>query len=55
MLAGFVNSLLMEFSMPWAREDPFGISCKKIGSVKRNEIEQLIDDYEEGEGYGHAK
>jgi hypothetical protein len=44
----------MEFSMPWSREGPFGISCKKFGSAKLDEIEQLIDDYEEGEGYGHA-
>jgi hypothetical protein len=54
MLADFVNSLLVEFSMLWAGEDPFGISCKKIGSVKRNELEQLSDVYEEGEGYDHA-
>jgi hypothetical protein len=44
----------MEFSMPWVREDPIGISCEKFGSVKCYEIEPLIDDYEEGEGYGHA-
>ena len=30
MLADFVNSLLVEFSMLWAGEDPFGISCKKF-------------------------
>ena len=45
----------MEFSMPWAREDLLGISCEKFGSVKRNELEQLIDVYKEGEGYGHAE
>jgi hypothetical protein len=54
MLADFVNSLLVEFSMLWAGEDPFGTSCEKFGSVKLDEIQQLIDDYEEGEGYGYA-
>jgi hypothetical protein len=44
----------MEFSIPWAREDPFGIMCEKFGSVTRHELEQLSDDYKEGEGYGYA-
>jgi len=44
----------MGISMPWAREDPFVISCEKIGSDKCNELEQLSDVYEEGEGYDHA-
>jgi hypothetical protein len=33
----------MEFSMAWAREEPFGASCKKIDSAKLDELEQLID------------
>ena len=54
MLADFVNSLLVEFSMLWAGEDAFGISCEKSGSATLDKLEQLIDDYEEGEGYGYA-
>jgi hypothetical protein len=50
MPADFVNSLPVEFSMLWAGEESFGISCKKFGSVKHHELEQLIDDYKEGEG-----
>ena len=50
MPADFVNSLLVEFSMLWAGEDPFGISCEKSSSAKLDELEQLIDVYEEGEG-----
>jgi hypothetical protein len=34
MLADFVNSLQVEFSMSWAGKDLFGISCEKFGSAK---------------------
>jgi hypothetical protein len=44
----------MEFSMLWAGENPFGISCGKFGSAKLDDLEQLIDDDEEGEGYGYT-
>jgi hypothetical protein len=38
----------------WVGEDTFGVSFQNVRSAGRDELEQLIDEYEEAEGGGHA-
>ena len=38
----------------WVGEDTFGVSFQNVPSAEFDELEQLIDEYEEGEGTGHA-
>jgi hypothetical protein len=38
----------------WVGEDTFGVSFQNIHPGELDELEQLIDEYEEAEGNGHA-
>jgi hypothetical protein len=38
----------------WVGEDTFGVSFQKVRPTDVDEIEQLIDEYEEAEGSGHV-
>jgi hypothetical protein len=38
----------------WVGEDTFGVSFQNVRPAELDELEQLIDDYEEAEGSGHA-
>jgi PilZ domain len=38
----------------WVGEDAFGVSFQNVQPAELDELEQLIDDYEEAEGSGHA-
>jgi hypothetical protein len=38
----------------WIGEDSFGVVFQNVRPAELDEIEQLIDEYEEAEGIGHA-
>ena len=38
----------------WIGEDSFGVAFQNVRPAELDEIEQLIDEYEEAEGFGHA-
>ena len=38
----------------WVGEDTFGVSFQNVQPGELDEIEQLIDEYDEAEGSGHA-
>jgi PilZ domain len=38
----------------WVGEDTFGVSFQDVRSGELDELEQLIDEYQEAEGSGHA-
>jgi hypothetical protein len=38
----------------WVGEDTFGVSFQNVRPTELDELEQLIDEYEEAEGSGHA-
>jgi hypothetical protein len=38
----------------WVGEDTFGVSFQNVRPDELDELEQLIDEYEETEGSGHA-
>ena len=38
----------------WIGEDSFGVAFQNVRPAELNELEQLIDEYEEAEGIGHA-
>lgn len=38
----------------WVGEDTFGVSFQNVHPSELDELEQLIDEYEEAEGGGHA-
>ena len=38
----------------WVGEDTFGVSFQNVRPAELDELEQLIDEYEEAEGSGHA-
>ena len=38
----------------WVGEDMFGVSFQNVYPGELDELEQLIDEYEEAEGGGHA-
>ena len=38
----------------WVGEDTFGVSLQNIRPAELDELEQLIDEYNEAEGSGHA-
>ena len=38
----------------WIGEDSFGVAFQNVRPAELDEIEQLIDEYEEAEGIGHA-
>jgi len=38
----------------WVGEDAFGVSFQNVRQAELDELEQLIDEYEEEEGSGHA-
>jgi hypothetical protein len=43
-----------EGRVQWVEGDTFGVSFQNVGSAEFDELEQLIDEYEEAEGSGHA-
>ena len=38
----------------WVGEDSFGVSFQDVGPAELDELEQLIDEFEEAEDGGHA-
>jgi len=38
----------------WVGDDTFGVSFQSIRPAELDELEQLIDEYDEAEGSGHA-
>ena len=38
----------------WVGEDTFGVSFQNVQPTELDELEQLIDEFEETEGSGHA-
>jgi PilZ domain len=38
----------------WVGGDTFGVAFQNVQSAEVDELEQLIDEYEESEGTGHA-
>ncbi len=38
----------------WVGEDTFGVSFQNVRPGELDELEQLIDEYDEAEGSGHA-
>ena len=40
--------------MQWAREDAFGILFHNIQPAELDEVERLIDEYEERDGHAYA-
>ena len=38
----------------WIGEDSFGVAFQNVRPAEIDELEQLIDEYEEAEGIGHA-
>jgi hypothetical protein len=54
-LPGAVEPLSIEAArVQWVGEDTFGVSFQNVQSAELDELEQLIDEYEEAEGTGHA-
>jgi hypothetical protein len=43
-----------EGRVQWVGEDTFGVSFQNVPPAELDELEQLIDEYEETEGSGHA-
>jgi hypothetical protein len=43
-----------EGRVQWVGEDTFGVSFQNVQPAELDELEQLIDEYEETEGSGHA-
>jgi len=43
-----------EGRVQWVEGDTFGVSFQNVGPDEFDELEQLIDDFEETEGSGHA-
>ncbi len=38
----------------WVGEDTFGVSFQNVRPAELDELEQLLDEFEEGAGSGHA-
>lgn len=43
-----------EGRVQWVGEDTFGVSFQNVQPAELDELELLIDEYEEAEGRGHA-
>jgi predicted 3-demethylubiquinone-9 3-methyltransferase (glyoxalase superfamily) len=43
-----------EGRVQWVGEDTFGVSFQNVPPAELDELEQLIDEYEETEDSGHA-
>jgi hypothetical protein len=43
-----------EGRVQWVAEDTFGVSFQNVRPAELDELEQLIDEYEEAEDGGHA-
>jgi hypothetical protein len=43
-----------EGRVQWVGEDTFGVSFQKVGPAELDELEQLINEFEETEDGGHA-
>ncbi|RPH81884.1 MAG: PilZ domain-containing protein [Nitrospiraceae bacterium] len=43
-----------EGRVQWVGEDSFGVSFQNVQPAELDELEQLIDEYEEGGDRGHA-
>jgi hypothetical protein len=55
VIPGVEESVSIEDArVQWVGEDTFGVSFQNVRSAGRDELEQLIDEYEETEGGGHA-
>ena len=55
VLPGAAEPLLIEAArVQWVGEDTFGVSFQNVRPTELDELEQLIDEYEEAEGTGHA-
>jgi len=55
VLPGAVEPLSIETArVQWVGEDTFGVSFQNVRPTELDELEQLIDEYEEAEGTGHA-
>jgi hypothetical protein len=54
-LPGAVEPVSIEAArVQWVGEDTFGVSFQNVRPAELDELEQLIDEYEEAEGTGHA-
>lgn len=55
LLPGAVEPLSIEAALvQWVGEDTFGVSFQNVRPNELDELEQLIEEYEEAEGTGHA-
>ena len=46
--------LIEDARVQWVGEDTFGVAFQNVRSAELDELEQLIDEYDEAEGSGHA-
>ena len=46
--------LIEDARVQWVGEDTFGVSFQNVRPGELDELEQLINEYEEAEGRGHA-
>ena len=55
VIPGAEEPVLIEYArVQWVGEDTFGVSFQNVRPDELDELEQLIDEYEEAEGSGHA-
>jgi hypothetical protein len=55
VLPGAVAPVSIEAArVQWVGEDTFGVSFQDVQPAELDELEELIDEYEETEGTGHA-
>jgi len=55
LLPGAVEPLSIEAALvQWVGEDTFGVSFQNVRANELDELEQLIEEYEEAEGTGRA-
>ena len=55
VIPGAVEPVSIETArVQWVGEDTFGVSFQDVQPAELDELEELIDEYEETEGTGHA-
>ena len=55
VIPGTVEPVSIEAArVQWVGEETFGVSFQNVLPAELDELEQLIDEYEEAEGTGHA-
>ena len=55
VIPGAVEPVSIEAALvQWVEEDTFGVAFQNVRPAELDELEQLIDEYEEAEGTGHA-